>query len=76
MGPLTNDLPTNPFKTPAARAFHSAVYHEGAIYLFAGANGDIRYNDVWKYEIRCRPPSLSVMAAHTLRNTIHGMQVG
>ena len=37
---------------PPARAFHSAVFHNGALYLFSGANGDIRYNDVWRYQVR------------------------
>lgn len=36
---------------PPARAFHSAVFHEGSLYLFSGANGDIRYNDVWRYQV-------------------------
>ena len=36
---------------PPARAFHSAIFHEGALYLFSGANGDIRYNDVWRYQV-------------------------
>ncbi|CAM9689452.1 unnamed protein product, partial [Sphacelaria rigidula] len=35
--------------SPPARAFHSAVFHDGSLYLFSGANGDIRYNDVWRY---------------------------
>ena len=38
--------------SPPARAFHSAVFHDGALYLFSGANGDIRYNDVWRYQVR------------------------
>lgn len=37
--------------SPPARAFHSAVFHEGSLYLFSGANGDIRYNDVWRYQV-------------------------
>ena len=37
--------------SPPARAFHSAVFHNGALYLFSGANGDIRYNDVWRYQV-------------------------
>lgn len=40
--------------SPPARAFHSAVFHDGALYLFSGANGDIRYNDVWRYQVRRR----------------------
>lgn len=41
--------------SPPARAFHSAVFHDGALYLFSGANGDIRYNDVWRYQVRHVP---------------------
>ncbi|CAM9398958.1 unnamed protein product [Discosporangium mesarthrocarpum] len=53
--------------SPPARAFHSAVFHEGSLYLFSGANGDIRYNDVWRYQVRGSPPSLAVLAARVLR---------
>ncbi|CAB1101283.1 unnamed protein product [Ectocarpus sp. CCAP 1310/34] len=52
--------------SPPARAFHSAVFHDGALYLFSGANGDIRYNDVWRYQVRGSPPSLAVLASKVL----------
>ncbi|CAM9434454.1 unnamed protein product [Chrysoparadoxa australica] len=54
---------------PPARAFHSAIFHEGALYLFSGANGDVRYNDVWKYQVRSSPPSLAVLCARALRES-------
>jgi Kelch motif len=51
---------------PPARAFHSAVFHKGALYVFSGANGDVRYSDVWRYQVRRAVPALSMLAAHAL----------
>ncbi|CAM9188719.1 unnamed protein product [Phaeothamnion confervicola] len=53
---------------PPARAFHCAVFHEGSLYLFSGANGDVRYSDVWRYQVRTEVPSLAVLAARLLRD--------
>ncbi|KAG5184115.1 hypothetical protein JKP88DRAFT_163519 [Tribonema minus] len=54
---------------PPPRAFHAACFHKGALYLFCGADGDNRYNDVWRYTVRESPPSLGVLAARQLRAT-------
>jgi Rab9 effector protein with kelch motifs len=59
---------------PYARAFHSAVFHKGALYVFSGANGDVRYNDVWRYAVRSTPPSLGVLAARALLHSRAGVQ--
>jgi N-acetylneuraminic acid mutarotase len=59
---------------PAARAFHSAVFYDGALYVFSGANGDVRYNDIWRFQARSKPPSLAVLAARSLRESNRGMQ--
>lgn len=53
--------------TPPARAFHSAAFFQGGLYVFSGANGDVRYSDVWRFQVRSTPPSLSMLAAHKLR---------
>ncbi|KAG8942530.1 Negative regulator of mitotic exit [Tulasnella sp. 424] len=42
---------------PQPRSYHSTVYHDGCLYIFAGQaadDGDRRkyFNDVWKFEIR------------------------
>lgn len=54
---------------PPARAFHSAVFFKGSLYVFSGANGDVRYSDVWRYQVRSSPPSLTMLSAHQLRVT-------
>ncbi|KAG5191831.1 hypothetical protein JKP88DRAFT_174058 [Tribonema minus] len=59
---------------PYARAFHSAVFHDGALYVFSGANGDVRYNDVWRFKVRSTPPALGVLAARALLHTRSGVQ--
>ncbi|CAM9559870.1 unnamed protein product, partial [Discosporangium mesarthrocarpum] len=52
---------------PPARAFHSAIFYRGALYVFSGANGDVRYSDVWRFKVRTTPPRLSVLVAHKVR---------
>lgn len=59
---------------PDKRAFHSAIFHNGALYIFSGANGDVRYNDVWRYQVRSTPPSLGVLAARAVLCTSCGVQ--
>mmetsp|Transcript_16029 Transcript_16029/g.23788 ORF Transcript_16029/g.23788 Transcript_16029/m.23788 type:complete len:398 (+) Transcript_16029:68-1261(+) len=51
---------------PPARAFHAATFHKGSLYLFSGANGDVRYNDIWRYQVYATPPKLSTLAAKKL----------
>lgn len=53
---------------PPARAFHSAAFFRGALYVFSGANGDVRYSDVWRFQVRTTPPSLSMLVGHKLRS--------
>lgn len=53
---------------PPARAFHSAAFFQGALYVFSGANGDVRYSDVWRFQVRTTPPSLSMLVGHKLRS--------
>lgn len=55
---------------PPARAFHSAVFFQGGLYVFSGANGDVRYSDVWRFQVRTTPPSLAMLVAHKLRSGI------
>ncbi|KAG5182529.1 hypothetical protein JKP88DRAFT_164369 [Tribonema minus] len=52
---------------PPARAFHAACFFEDALYVFSGANGDVRYSDVWRYQACASPPSLGVLAARLVR---------
>ncbi|KAG5191249.1 hypothetical protein JKP88DRAFT_259626 [Tribonema minus] len=59
---------------PYARAFHSAVFYKGALYVFSGANGDVRYNDVWRYRMRSSPPALGVLAGRALLHSRLGVQ--
>ena len=54
--------------TPPARAFHSAAFFQGGLYVFSGANGDVRYSDVWRFQVRSTPPTLSMLVAHKLRS--------
>lgn len=58
---------TNLVGAPPARAFHSATFHRGGLYVFSGANGDVRYSDVWRFQVRTTPPSLTMLVAHKLR---------
>mmetsp|Transcript_14462 Transcript_14462/g.18897 ORF Transcript_14462/g.18897 Transcript_14462/m.18897 type:complete len:518 (-) Transcript_14462:217-1770(-) len=51
--------------SPPARAFHSAALHDSTLYIFGGADGETRFEDVWKYTFRQSPPSLMVLAART-----------
>eukprot|EP00638_Chattonella_subsalsa_P008261 CAMPEP_0117740486 /NCGR_PEP_ID=MMETSP0947-20121206/4371_1 /TAXON_ID=44440 /ORGANISM="Chattonella subsalsa, Strain CCMP2191" /LENGTH=368 /DNA_ID=CAMNT_0005556611 /DNA_START=2084 /DNA_END=3187 /DNA_ORIENTATION=- len=32
---------------PSARAFHASCLHDGALWLFGGADGPLRFNDTW-----------------------------
>jgi len=48
---------------PSPRAFHAATIHEGTIYIFGGADGDERFDDLWAFRLRASPPSLMVLAA-------------
>ncbi|CAM9514931.1 unnamed protein product [Choristocarpus tenellus] len=54
--------------TPPARAFHSAIFYLGGLYVFSGANGDVRYSDVWRFQVRASPPQLAMLVAHKLRS--------
>ena len=56
----------DPADTPPARAFHSAAFFRGALYVFSGANGDVRYSDVWRFQVRSTPPTLALLAAQKL----------
>ncbi|CAN0328758.1 unnamed protein product [Ectocarpus sp. 12 AP-2014] len=53
---------------PPARAFHSAAFFQGGLYVFSGANGDVRYSDVWRFQVRSTPPSLSMLVAHKIKS--------
>lgn len=52
---------------PKRKAFHSSVFYNGAIYLFGGSDGDNTFNDIWKYDIRCTPSSLSILCAKIIK---------
>jgi N-acetylneuraminic acid mutarotase len=55
--------------TPQSRAFHTMVFSEGALLVMMGADGDKRYNDVWRFDIRSTPPTLQALAARSLAAT-------
>ncbi|KAG5179801.1 hypothetical protein JKP88DRAFT_158100 [Tribonema minus] len=48
--------------SPAPRAFHSMVLCRGALFMFLGADGNVCYDDVWRYSIRSTPPPLQHLA--------------
>ncbi|KAG5186279.1 hypothetical protein JKP88DRAFT_157126 [Tribonema minus] len=51
---------------PPARAFHAAVLYDGALYVLGGADGDVRYGDVWRFAFTTTPPTCQVLAARAL----------
>lgn len=53
--------------SPKGKSFHSSIFYNGAIYLFGGSDGNNSFNDIWKYEIRCTPPSLSTLCAKIVK---------
>jgi len=55
---------------PSARAFHSSCLNNNSIYIFGGADGETRYSDIWKYQIRVDPPSLMLLAARSILNHV------
>jgi len=48
---------------PPARAFHSAVFWNSTVYIFGGADGETRFEDLWAFRFRTSPPSLMLLAA-------------
>lgn len=58
----------NPAASPPSRAFHSAAFFRGSLYIFSGANGDVRYSDVWRFRFRSSPPTLAFLAAQELKS--------
>jgi len=36
---------------PAARCGHSATIHKNNLYVFGGTNGEVRFNDIWVYDL-------------------------
>jgi len=48
---------------PPARAFHAAVFCNSTFYIFGGADGETRFDDLWAFRFRTSPPSLMMLAA-------------
>ena len=39
-------------ESPSQRTDHTVVLYDGSIYVFAGYDGRIRYNDLWKCTLK------------------------
>mmetsp|Transcript_25899 Transcript_25899/g.44665 ORF Transcript_25899/g.44665 Transcript_25899/m.44665 type:complete len:508 (-) Transcript_25899:191-1714(-) len=52
---------------PCPRAFHSSCLYGDAFWLFNGADGETRFSDVWRFQLRVNPPTLMTLAAQNQR---------
>eukprot|EP00639_Heterosigma_akashiwo_P017454 CAMPEP_0206398526 /NCGR_PEP_ID=MMETSP0294-20121207/24219_1 /ASSEMBLY_ACC=CAM_ASM_000327 /TAXON_ID=39354 /ORGANISM="Heterosigma akashiwo, Strain CCMP2393" /LENGTH=459 /DNA_ID=CAMNT_0053854037 /DNA_START=202 /DNA_END=1582 /DNA_ORIENTATION=+ len=57
---------------PPCRSFHAACFHRGSLYSFNGSDGERRYDDVARYQLRRAPARLAQLAA---RSVVEYLQV-
>ncbi len=65
---IWTDLNNNNNNIPSKRAFTSSVFYNNAFYITCGADHNRRFNDVWKFQLRFYPPSLTFICANIIKN--------
>jgi len=50
--PYKDHIILNSGSGPNPRSGHGAIIHKHDMYIFGGTDGDVKYNDLWKYDLR------------------------
>lgn len=59
---------------PTARDFHTAAMYNDEMYIFGGANGATRTDEMHRYTFIHQPASLMVFALHSLRKSLKSVE--
>jgi len=51
---------------PPCRSFHASCFYQGALYSFNGSDGEKRYDDILRYQIRRSPAPLTTLSLRCL----------
>jgi N-acetylneuraminic acid mutarotase len=63
-----NDKFNNNYFFPSKRSFSSSCFYNNGFYIICGSDSNKRYNDIWNYQFRSSPPSLTILCSIIIHN--------